>query len=196
MKGKCPFCKRMIIIEGFDPDAHYVCPHCHRKLGRIKAILNSAGELVIVEPVPVEPVPVEAVPVKQMPSAQQDSGNDYLIDFVAVELKKDINYLTELGIKLDKGQLGAKTGGMAWAGYEAFTGDWLSALIIGGISLLSGGITNAYKRIKLNEMKQKWMDRFSELNEEQLAYLVVGLQRKYPVLLGRFQNLLQAAQGQ
>ena len=191
MKGKCPFCKRMIVIKGFDPDAHYICPHCHRKLGRIKAILNSAGELVI-----IETVPVEAVPVEQMPLAQQNSGDDSLIDFLAVELRKDINYLAELGIKLDKGQLGAKTGGMAWAGYEAFTGDWLSALIIGGISLLSGGITNAYKRIKLNEMKQKWMDRFSELNGEQLAYLVKGLQRKYPVLLSRFQNLLQAGQDQ
>jgi len=120
--------------------------------------------------------------------------NDSLIDFVAAELKKDINSLIELGIKLDKGALVTKTGGAAWAGYEAFTGEWLSALVIGGISLLVGGLTNGYKRIKLMEMKQKWMDRFSELNEEQLEYLVAGLRKKYPVLLGRFQNLLQAGQ--
>lgn len=131
----------------------------------------------------------------QVPALTQGNSEDYLIDFVAAELKKDINYLVGLGIKLDKGKLTARTGGAAWAGYEAFTGDWLSALVIGGVSLLVGGLTNGYKRIKLMEMKQKWWDRFSGLNQEQLDYLAAGLQRKYPLLLGQFQNLLQAGQG-
>jgi hypothetical protein len=131
----------------------------------------------------------------QVPALTQGNNEDYPIDFVAAELKKDINYLVGLGIKLDKGKLTARTGGAAWAGYEAFTGDWLSALVIGGISLLVGGLTNGYKRIKLMKMKQKWMDGLSGLNQEQLNYLAAGLQRKYPLLLGQFQNLLQAGQG-
>lgn len=130
----------------------------------------------------------------QKDTVNQYYDDDHSIDFIAVELKKDISYLIELGIKLDKGALAAKTGGLGWAGYEAFTGDWLSALIVGGISLLAGGLTNSYKRIKLMEMKQKWMDRLSDLNSDQLKYLMAGLQSKYPLLLLRFQSLLQAGQ--
>jgi len=124
----------------------------------------------------------------------QNFDDDYLIDFVAVELKKDISFLMGLGIKLEKGALAAKTGGTAWAGYEAFTGDWLSALVIGGLSFLAGHFTNSYKRIKLMEMKKKWMDKLSGLSQEELNYLSAGLQRKYPLLLSSFQNLLQAGQ--
>jgi hypothetical protein len=124
---------------------------------------------------------------------QNDEGN-YLIDFVAAELKRDLKHLSELGIKLDKGQLAAKTGGVAWAGYEAFTGDWLSALVVGGISLLVGGLTNSYKRIKIMEIQERWKERLSELNSEQLKYLAEGLERKYPLVLRRFQNLLQAGE--
>ncbi|HUV62710.1 MAG TPA: hypothetical protein VMW24_02370 [Sedimentisphaerales bacterium] len=115
---------------------------------------------------------------------------------MAAELSKDINSLIRLGIKLDTGQLAAKTGGVAWAGYEAFTGDWLSALVIGGISLLVGGLTNGYKRIQLMKMKQRWMERFSNLSQDQLDYLVVGLRKRYPLLLGSLQNVLQAGQQQ
>ncbi|OHB62200.1 MAG: hypothetical protein A2167_01860 [Planctomycetes bacterium RBG_13_46_10] len=130
----------------------------------------------------------------QITIGNQSFDGDQFIDCVAVELKKDINYLYDLGIKLDKGEMIAKTGGLAWSGYEAFNGDLLSALIIGGISLLAGGLTNSYKRIKLIEMKQKWMNLLSELNQEQLGYLWARLQSKYPLLLGQFQNLLQAGQ--
>jgi len=124
---------------------------------------------------------------------EQDE-DDYLIDFVAAELKRDMKYLSDLGIKLDKGQLAAKTGGGAWAGYEAFTGNWLSALVVGGISLFVGGLTNGYKRIKVMEIQERWKERLSELNVEQLTYLAEGLERKYPLLLHRFQNLLQGGE--
>lgn len=124
----------------------------------------------------------------------QGFDGDHFIDIIAVELKKDINSLIELGIKLDKGTLAAQTGGAAWAGFEAVSGDWLSALVIGGASLLVGGLKNSYKHIKLVEMKQKWIDRLSDLDEEQLEYLMIGLQRRYPLLRLRFQNLLQTDQ--
>lgn len=172
---------------GVEYDAHYpvnkyyaahigcVLNHYRRFSERVKSILSRLSS--------------------QVPALTQDNSEDYLIDFVAAELKKDINYLVGLGIKLDKGKLAARTGGAAWAGYEAFTGDWLSALVIGGISLFVGGLTNGYKRIKLMETKQKWLDRFSGLSQKQLDYLAAGLHRKYPLLLGQFQNLLQAGQG-
>ena len=194
MKGKCPFCGKMIVVGQFNPDTYYKCPHCYEKLWRIKPILNSKEELIIVKSFPDEPANDELPPVKQMTVVRQDSGSDYLIDFVAVELKKDINYLIRLGIKLDKGTLAGKTGGVAWAGYEAFTGNWLSALVIGGISMLAGGLTKGYKQIKLKEMQQKWRDKLSALSQEQLEYLATGLQRKYPLLLVSFQNLLKSGQ--
>jgi tryptophanase len=65
-------------------------------------------------------------------------------------------------------------------------------LVIGGITLLTDSITDGYKRIKLMEIKQKWMYRLSGLDGKELEYLVIGLRHKYPLLLGQFQNLLQA----
>jgi len=125
----------------------------------------------------------------------QHPEDGYSIDIVAAELKKDISSLMELGIKLDKGSLAAKTGGAGLAGYEALSGDWLSALVIGGISLLVGGLTTGYKHIKLMEMKKKWWDIFSGLSQEQLVSLGAGLRHKYPMLMGQLQNLLQAPEG-
>jgi len=120
--------------------------------------------------------------------------DEEVIDFVATCLGRDIDCLISLGIKLDGGSLVAKTGGVAWAGYEAFTGDWLSALVIGGISMLAGKFTDGYKRIQLNKMQQKWTGLLSSLSAEELNYLMNGLQRKYPLLVCRFQNLLQSGQ--
>ena len=131
----------------------------------------------------------------QLPALRQAKGEDYFIESVASALKKDIDYLAGLGIKLDKGKLAARTGGTAWAGYEAFTGDWLSALVIGGISLLLGGLTDGYKRIKVQEIQQKWSRWLSELNQVQVRCLMTTLQDRYPLLLCQFQNLLQAGQG-
>ena len=125
---------------------------------------------------------------------QPNSGDYFFIDSVAAALKKDIDYLMEMGIELDKQTLSGHTVGAAWGGYEAFTGDWLSALVIGGISLLCGSFANAEKRIKVQEMQQKWFRWLSNLNQVQLRYLTAALQERYPLLLCQFQNLLQAGQ--
>ena len=125
-------------------------------------------------------------------SSQNELERTRVVDFVAADLKRDVNYLLGLGIKLDKGELVAKTGGMAWAGFEVFTGDLFSALVIGGIAMLSGNLTNCYKRIELGKVKQKWVDRFSNMNQEEIAYLEAGLRRRYPMLMRSYQNLLQA----
>jgi hypothetical protein len=116
------------------------------------------------------------------------------VDFVAADLKRDISHLLDVGIKLDKGELAAKTGGVAWAGFEAVTGDLLSALVIGGIAMLSGNLTNCYKRFEVGKVRKKWIDRLSDMSEDDLAYLEAGLRRKYPALLRSYQNLLQAGE--
>ncbi len=119
-----------------------------------------------------------------------------VIDLLAVELKKDINSLMELGIKLDKGKLAAETGGLIGAGASAFTGHWLSALAIGGASLLAGGFTKSYHRIKIKEVCLKWHNTLSSMDQEQLSIVMAGLYERYPVLFGRFQGLFQAAKEQ
>jgi len=123
---------------------------------------------------------------------QNELERTRVVDFVAADLKRDVNYLLGLGIKLDKGELAAKTGGIAWAGFEVFTGDLLSALVIGGIAMLSGSLTNCYKRIEVGKVKQKWIDRLSDMSQNEVAHLEVGLRRKYPMLMRSYQNLLQA----
>jgi hypothetical protein len=172
MPERCPECGK------FKREDQSVCDSCAAKYTRDYNALVSRPDTI------------------QKKTDSQYFEENQIIDSVAVELKKDISYLIDLGIKLDKGTLVAKTGGAAWAGYEVLGGDWLSALLIGGFTLLVGGLTNSYKRIKVTEMQQKWMDRLSDLNQDQLEYLAAGLQRKYPVLMRRFQNLLQAGQQQ
>lgn len=161
---QCPVCKGKVILENSEFDDEYVCPHCGNQFDYTLA--------------------------KYRALTQRGSDRAIAVELIADQLKKDVNYLISLGIKLDKGALAAKTGGLGWAGYEAFTGDWLSALVIGGISLLAGSVTNGYKKIKLQEIKQKWLNIFSDLNEEQLSYLMTTLQRKYPMLLPQVQHLL------
>jgi len=125
-------------------------------------------------------------------TSQNELERTRVVDFVAADLKRDVNYLLGLGIKLDKGELVAKTGGMAWAGFEVFTGDLFSALVIGGIAMLSGSLTNCYKRIEVGKVKQRWIDRLSGMSQDDIADLEAGLRRKYPVLMRSYQNLLQA----
>jgi len=156
---QCPFCGGLVFLDEPKFEAEYICPHCKRQFGKIYSL------------------------------AKRDTDVDIATDLIAEQLKKDVNYLISLGIKLDKGALAAKTGGLGWAGYEGITGDWLSALIIGGISLLAGCVTNGYKKIKLQEVKQKWLSILSDLNQEQLSYLMTALQQKYPLLLPRVRLL-------
>jgi hypothetical protein len=166
------------------------CPKCGKFVGKGQTVCDSCKNKYIDTCNALVSLPRNV----RKKTDDQNFDDDYLIDFVAVELKKDISFLMSLGIKLEKGALAAKTGGTAWAGYEAFTGDWLSALVIGGLSFLAVHFTKSYNRIKLMEMKKKWMDKLSGLSQEELNYLSEGLQRKYPLLLGSFQNLLKAGQ--
>jgi len=159
---QCPFCKTDTFVDEPEFEAEYICPHCGKQFGKVYSL------------------------------AKRDTDFSSAAELIASQLKKDVNCLISLGIKLDKGALAAKTGGLGWAGYEAFTGDWLSALIVGGVSLLAGTITDGYKRIKLQEVKQRWLNILSDLNEGQLSCLMATLERKYPLLLPQVRRLLQA----
>ncbi len=57
---------------------------------------------------------------------------------------------------------------------------------------MAGTITDSYKRIKLQEVKQRWLNILSDLNKAQLSCLMETLERKYPLLLPQVQILLQA----
>jgi hypothetical protein len=128
-------------------------------------------------------------------SQQDDISQDLqcekaFFDLLAREIKDDIQSLLDLGINLDKGELVAKSGGTIWTGFELASGHWLAALAVGGITLLAGSLVKGYKLIKLREMKNKWALRLADLNEEESNYLFSGLHKRYPFLVGQFQNLL------
>lgn len=124
--------------------------------------------------------------------AKRTSEFTNIAEAMAGELKNDVSYIMSLGIKLEKGKLATKAGGTAWAGFEVFTGDWLTALFAGGLALTVGSLTNAYGRIKVQEMRKKWFEILSSLDEEQLSCLMATIRRRYPLLLSQVQHLLQA----
>lgn len=158
---QCPFCNEHVYVEQPKSNAEYVCPHCGVKFTKVYSLANPGTKF------------------------------NTIAEFLSDELKEDVSYIMSLGIKLEKGKLATKAGGLGWAGYEVFTGNWLTALLAGGLTLLAGGLTDAYGRIKLQEMRQKWFEILSSLNEAQLSSLMVTIQQKYPLLLPQIRSLLQ-----
>ena len=158
---QCPFCNGYVSIDHPKANAAYICPHCGVQFTKVYSL------------------------------ARPGTKFNMIAELLSDELKEDVSYIMSLGIKLEKGKLAAKAGGLGWAGYEVFTGDWLTALLAGGLSLLAGRLTNAYGRIKLQEMRQKWFEILSSLNEAQLSCLMATIQKKYPLLLPQIRGLLQ-----
>ena len=158
---QCPFCNGHVSVDRPKFNTAYICPHCGVQFTKVYSL------------------------------AKPGTKFNAIAELLADELKEDVSYIMSLGIKLEKGKLATKAGGLGWAGYEAFTGDWLTALLAGGLSLVAGGLTNAYGRIKLQEMRQKWFDILSSLNEVQLSCLIATIQQKYPLLLPQIRGLLQ-----
>lgn len=158
---ECPFCGGLVVVNEPAADARYVCPHCGVEFTKVYSL------------------------------ATKDTDFATIAELLADELKRDVSYIMDLGIKLEKGKLATKTGGAGWAGYEVFTGDWLTALLAGGLALAAGGLANAYGRIKVQEMRQKWFEILSSFNEAELSCLMTTIRRKYPLLLPQVQGLLQ-----
>jgi hypothetical protein len=158
---ECPFCSRLVSVNEPAFSAVYVCPHCGVQFSRVYSL------------------------------AKRDTDFTAIAELLADELKRDVSYIMGLGIKLEKGKLAAKTGGLGWAGYEAFTGDWLTSLLAGGLSLLAGSLTDAYNRIKVQEMRQKWFEILNSYSETELSCLMGTIRRRHPLLLPQVQGLLQ-----
>jgi hypothetical protein len=159
---QCPFCSREVCVDQPKVNAAYICPHCDVHFTNIYSLVKPGTEF------------------------------NTIAELLSDELKEDVSEIMSLGIKLEKGKLATKAGGLGWAGYEVFTGDWLSALLAGGLSLIAGGLTDAYGRIKLQEMRQKWFEILSSFNELELSRFMAILQQKYPLLLPQIKGLLQA----
>lgn len=162
---RCPFCNREICIDRPKVNAAYICPHCGVHFTNVYCL------------------------------AKPETEFDTIAELLSDELKEDVSEIMSLGIKLEKGKLATKAGGLGWAGYEVLTGDWLTALFAGGMSLIAGGLTDAYGRIKLLEMRQKWFEILSSLDEVQLSCLMATIQQKYPLLLPQIKGLLQTQPG-
>lgn len=158
---KCPFCGKLVPVSEPAANAQYVCPHCGVQFTKVYSL------------------------------AAKDTEFAVIAESLADELKRDVAHIIDLGIKLDKGKLAARTGGLGWAGFEAFSGDWLSALLVGGLSVVAGGLTDAYAKIKLQEMRAKWFEILSSYGEAELGCLMATVRRKYPLLLPQVRGLLQ-----
>ena len=93
----CPFCKKAVSVNEPKFNGTYTCPYCGVQLSRVYSLAKR--------------------------------GTDFtaIAEGLADELKRDISYIMGLGIKLEKGKMVAQTGGAGLAGYEAFTGHWLTA---------------------------------------------------------------------
>jgi hypothetical protein len=159
---QCPFCDRDVYVDQPRVNAAYICPHCGVQFTKVYSLAKPGTEF------------------------------NTIAELLSDELKEDISNMLSLGINLEKGKLATKAGGLGWAGYEVFTGDWLTALLAGGLSLIAGGLSDTYGRIKLQEMRLKWFEILNTLNEVQLSCLMATIQQKYPLLLPQIQGLLQA----
>ena len=158
---QCAFCNREIGVDQPKVNASYTCPYCGVSFTNVYSLAKTGTKF------------------------------DTIAELLSDELKEDVSDILSLGIKLEKGKLATKAGGVGWAGYEAFTGDWLTALLAGGLSLIAGWLTDAYGRIKLQEMRRKWFEILSSFNEAQLSCLMTTMQRKYPLILPQIKGLLE-----
>jgi hypothetical protein len=111
-------------------------------------------------------------------------------DWIAIQLRQDIDQLLSLGIKMDKGAMVAQVGSMGAAGYAAFTGNWAAALVMLAISLFSSEITDEQKQVKLQECRQKWFRLLSNYNSEQLQLIQIVLNHKHPAVFAQCHVLL------
>ena len=114
-----------------------------------------------------------------------DPERDIIVEFIASDLCRDANDLSRLNRTFSRSASVTGAGGLAWAGYEALMGDWLSVLVIGVVLLLAGGLANRHKCLRVTRTRQKWADRFSRLNADQRSLFLSELNARHPLLLAR-----------
>ena len=108
----------------------------------------------------------------------------FAVKVMAVEFRKDIENLLNMGIKIDKGALVAKSGGALGTVATACSGHWLAAVAIGVVSLFTDSIGSSYKKIKLREFQLKWLKIVNQLNDEQRTVFAMALEVECPLIKG------------
>jgi hypothetical protein len=116
---------------------------------------------------------------------ENDPEREICIELIAADLQKDLGNLARLNQTLARGASIAGTGGLALAGYEAFAGNWLVTLLAGILFLLAGAWANHHKSLRAARIRQKWINRFSRLDTDQLSTFRSELDAKHPLLLTR-----------
>jgi hypothetical protein len=114
--------------------------------------------------------------------AKRESDLPIAAKLMTIEFRKDIDKLLNLGIKIDKGALVTKAGGILGAGATACSGHWIAALVIGVASLFADTIGDSYKKIKLREFQLKWLSILNQLNNNQRTAFLSMLEVDCPMI--------------
>jgi DNA-directed RNA polymerase subunit RPC12/RpoP len=149
---ECPFCNGTVLVKEAVFEGEYICPHCKRQFGKIYIL------------------------------AKRDSDLPIAAKLMTIEFRKDIDKLLNLGIKIDKGALVTKAGGILGAGATACSGHWIAALAIGVASLFADTIGDSYKKIKLREFQLKWLSILNQLNNNQRTAFLSMLEVDCPMI--------------
>ncbi len=110
---------------------------------------------------------------------------DIYIELIAADLLEDVGNLSAFRRTLYRSASLVGAGGLALAGYETFVGNWLVTLIVGVSLLLAGGLANRQHGLKTAKLRQKWTERFSRLDAEQLSAFLSEMDAKHPLLLAK-----------
>ena len=102
---------------------------------------------------------------------------------MADDLKRDFDRLSELGVNLDQAAAVARPAGVGAGIYVAFRVHPLLGAAIAGVALLAKVGTDAWKQVKIDEVRQKWMRTLTGMNEERLTLFAMAIQTRYPLLL-------------
>lgn len=148
----CPYCNGSLYTDEPQFDGEYYCPHCKGAIEKIYTLVKKDSDL-----------PIAA-------------------RLMTIEFRKDIDKLLSLGIKIDKGALVTKAGGILVAGATACSGHWIAALAIGVASLFANTIGDSYKKIKLREFQLKWFSILNQLNNNQRTAFLSMLEVDCPMI--------------
>jgi hypothetical protein len=170
-------------VASDDPAAAGIAEHIEQLDHQVTdCVLESLAPCSDGEP-PLLPV---AVDVRR----RDNPSRDVMTEFITSNLQKDLDSLSKLEESTSQWLSPVAAGAIAWAGYEALTGDWLSVLAITAVLLLTGGLVNRYRRRRISRTRRKWRHRLSQLEESQLSDFMTDLNTKHPSMVARLHRLL------
>jgi len=102
---------------------------------------------------------------------------------MADDMKRDLDRLSELGVTLDKAAAIAKPVGVGAGLVVGFRIHPLLGIAVAGAGLLAKLATDGWKRVEIEEVRQKWLRKLTDMNEDQLAAFAGAVQSRYPLLV-------------